>query len=158
GDERTKMRGVAAIDVQIAAGDGAGEEECARLDAVGIDAVARAVESGDALDLDGGRAGAFNLCAHGDEQGGQIGDFGFARAVLEEGLAVGESCCHEQVFSAGNGDFVEDDVRAFEAVRASFEVAVILGDGCAHGFESLDVQIDGTAADGAASGHGDAGD
>ena len=39
-----------------------------------------------------------------------------------------------------------------------FEVAVVLGDGRAHGFEALDVQVDGAAADGAAAGHGDAGD
>ena len=33
---------------------------------------------------------------------------------------------------------------------------MILGDGGAHGFEALDVEIDGASADGAASGHGDA--
>ena len=41
---------------------------------------------------------------------------------------------------------------------AGFEVAVVLGDGGAHGFEASDVEVDGAAADGAASGHGDAGD
>jgi hypothetical protein len=112
--------------------------------------------------LDGGGARAFDLRAHGGEQRGEVGDFGLARAVLEDGLAVGEGRGHQQVFGAGDGDLVEDDVRALEAAavvgRARFEVAVVLGDGGAHGFEALDVQVDGTAADGAAAGHGDAGD
>ena len=152
------MGGVAAVDVEVAAGDGAGDEEGAGLDAVGVDAVARAVEFGDALDLDGGGAGAFDLRAHGDEQRGEVGDFGLARAVLEDGFAVGQGGGHQEVFGAGDGDLVEDDVRALQAVGAGFEVAVVLGDGRAHGFEALDVQVDGTAADGAAAGHGDAGD
>ncbi len=121
------------------------------------------MQLGDAFDLDGSGAGALNLRAHGGEQGGEIGDFGFAGAVLEDGFAVGESRGHQQVFGAGNGDLVEDDVRALElagaVVRAArFEVAVVLGDGGAHGFETLDVQVDGTAADGAAAGHSHAGD
>ena len=158
GDDGAEVRGVAAVDVEVAAGDGAGDEEGAGLDAVGVDAVARAVEFGDALDADGAGAGAFDLRAHGVEEGGEVGDFGFAGAVLEEGFAVGEGGGHEEVFGAGDGDLVEDDVRAFEAVGAGFEVAVVLGDGGAHGFEALDVEVDGAAADGAAAGHGDAGD
>jgi len=51
---------------------------------------------------------------------GEIGDFGLAGAVLEDGLSVGEGCGHEEVFGAGDGDLVEDDVRAVERlVRAS---------------------------------------
>jgi hypothetical protein len=89
---------------------------------------------------------------------GEVGDFGLASAVLEEGFAFGKGGGHQEVFGAGDGDLVEDDVGAFKAVGAGFEVAVILGDGGAHGFEALDVEVDGAAADGAASGHGDAGD
>ncbi len=152
------MLGLAAVDVEVAAGDGSGDEEGAGLDAVGVDAVARAVEFGDALDADGGGAGAFDLCAHGGEERGEVGDFGLAGAVLEDGFAVGEDGGHQEVFGAGDGDLVEDDVRALEAVGAGFEVAVVLGDGRAHGFEAFDVEVDGAAADGAASGHGDAGD
>ncbi len=99
-----------------------------------------------------------DLCAHGGEQGGEVGDFRFARAVFHHGFAFGEDGGHEQVFGAGDGDLVEDDVCALEAVGAGFDVSVLLGDGGAHGFESLDVEVDGAAADGAAAGHGDAGD
>src|SRR6185312_9893085 len=156
GDDGAEVSWIAAVDVEVAAGDGGGDEEGAGFDAVGVDAVACAVELRDALDLDGARAGAFDLRAHGVEQSGEVGDLGFARAVLEEGFAVGERGGHEEVFGAGDGDLVEDDVRALEAVGAGFEVAVLLGDGGAHGFEALDVEVDGAAADGAAAGHGDA--
>ena len=107
--------GIAAVDVEIASGDGSGDEEGAGFDAVGIDAVARAVESGDALDADGAGAGAFDFRSHGGEQGGEVGDFRLARAVFEDGFAIGEDGGHEEVFGAGDGDLVEDDVRAFEA-------------------------------------------
>ncbi len=49
GDERAEVGGVAAVDVEVAAGDGAGHEEGAGLDAVGVDAMARAVQFGDAV-------------------------------------------------------------------------------------------------------------
>ncbi len=114
-EQRAEMRGVAAVDVEIAAGDGAGDEEGSGLDAVGIDAVARAVELVHALHGDGGGACAFNLRAHGDEQGGEVGDFGLAGAVFEDGLAFGEDGGHQQVFGAGDGDLFEDDARALEA-------------------------------------------
>ena len=48
-------------------------------------------------------------------------------------------------------------MRALEAVGAGFDVAMLLGDFCAHGFEAFEVQVDGTATDGAAAGRGDAG-
>ena len=156
GDDGAEMVGVAIGDGEIARGDGAGDEEGAGFDAVGIDAVMRALEAGDALHADGGGAGAFDLCAHGGEQRGEVGDLGLARAVLHQGFAFGKDGGHEEIFGAGDGDLVEDDVSAFELVGAGFEVAVLLDDGGAHFFETLDVQIDGTAADGAAAGHGDA--
>ena len=69
----------------------------------------RAVQFADAFYSDGGCAGAFDLCAHLVEQIGQIGDFGFAGAVLQDGFAFGERRGHQQVFGAGDGDLVEDD-------------------------------------------------
>ncbi len=43
-DDGAEVRGVAAVDVEVAAGDGAGDEEGAGLNAVRIDAVLGAVE------------------------------------------------------------------------------------------------------------------
>src|SRR5450631_643127 len=48
-------------------------------------------------------------------------------------------------------------MRTAEAIGAGFEIAVLLGDGGAHFFETLDVEVDGAAADGTSTGHGDAG-
>ena len=157
-DDCAEMSGVAVGDAEVAAGDCAGDEEGSGLDAVGVDAVFCAVELVDSLDADGRRARALDLRAHGGEQRGEVGDFGFAGAVLEERFALGEDGGHEQVFGAGDGDLVEDDVRALEAFGAGLDVAVLVADDRAHAFESLDVQVDGAAADGAASGHGDAGE
>ena len=118
----------------------------------------RAVEFFDALHTDGGSACAFDLRAHSDEEGGEVGDFGFAGAVFEEGFALGEDGGHEQVFGSGDGDLVEDDVRALEALGSGLDVSVFVSDDRAHGFEAFDVEVDGTATDCAASGHGDAGE
>ena len=60
-DERTEVLWLAAVDVEVAAGDGTGEQEGAGFDAIGIDAMAGAVEFGDSLDLDGGGTGAWML-------------------------------------------------------------------------------------------------
>ena len=43
GDDRTKMVGIAVGNGEVARGDSAGDEECAGFDAVGIDAVMRAL-------------------------------------------------------------------------------------------------------------------
>src|ERR1017187_4468520 len=47
-------------------------------------------------------------------------------------------------------------MRTAEAIGAGFKVAVLLGDGGTHFFKALDVEVDGAAADGAPTGHGDA--
>ncbi len=60
------------------------------------------------------------LRAHLVEQVGQVGNLRLARAVLHDGFALGERGGHQQIFGAGHGDLVEDDVRAFEpSARAS---------------------------------------
>ena len=150
------MSRVAVGDDQVAAGDGAGDQKGSRLDAVGIDAVARAVQAGHALHADGRCARALDLRAHGGEQRGQVGDLRLARAVLHQRFALGQHGGHQQIFGAGDGDLVEDQMRAAQALRAGLEIAVLLRDGRAHLLQALDVQIDGPAADGASAGHGHA--
>ena len=58
----------------------------------------------------------------------QIGDFGLARAILQNGFAFGQRGGHQQVFGAGNGNLVEDDAGALEPLGAGFDVAVLLRD------------------------------
>ena len=83
----------------------------------------------DAAHADGGGAGAFDVGAHLDQQVGQIDDLGLAGAVLHHGFALGEHGGHQQVFGAGDGDLVEGDAIALEALGAGFDVAVLLRDG-----------------------------
>jgi len=147
--------GFATIDVEISAGDRSRDEKGSGFDAVRVDTMTRTVEFRDALNANGSSACSFDLRSHGDEQGSEIGDFGLAGAVLEDGLSLGKRGGHQEVFGSGNSDFVEDDVCALEPVGAGFEITMILGDGGSHGFEAVDVEVDGAAADGAASGHGD---
>ena len=58
GDDGADMIDVAVGHNQIAAGDGAGDEEGSRFYAVGVDAVARAMKPGYAAHANGGCAGA----------------------------------------------------------------------------------------------------
>ena len=152
-----EVSGIASGNVEVAAGHGAGDQEGAGFDAVGYDAVLRAFQFAHALHADGGGPCAFNFCSHFVEQGGEVADFGFAGAVLQNGFTFGESGGHEQIFGAGDGDLVENNFRAFEAIGGGFDVAVVLRDFCAELLESLDVQVDGAAADGATAGERDAG-
>ena len=111
----------------------------------------------DALDANRRSAGALDFGAHGVEQRSEVGDFGFAGAVLHDGFAVGERGGHEQVFGSGDGDFVEDNFGAAEAVGGGFDVAVLLRDLGAQALETFDVQVDGARTDGAAAGKRNAG-
>ena len=112
----------------------------------------RAVQLVDAADANRMRSRAFNLRAHLVQQRRQIDHLGLARAVLQDRLAFGQRGGHQQIFGAGDGDLLEDNSRALEALGAGVNVAVLLGDLCAELLQSLQVQIDGTRADGAASG------
>ena len=134
-----------------------GNEERPGLDAVGNDAVARAMQLVHAVHAHGRGARAFDLRAHLDQQGGQVGDFGLAGAVFHQGFAFGERGRHQQVFGAGDGDLVENDVRAAQALGARVHVAVFGGDVGAQLFQAFDMQIDGTRADGASAGQGNPG-
>ena len=92
----------------------------------------------------------------------EVGDFRLTGAILHDGLAIGKRGGHQQVFSAGDGNFVEDNFGAFEAIAidrisGGFDVAVLLRDLGAQALETLDVQIDGARTDGASAGQRDAG-
>src|ERR1700761_1217731 len=158
GNNGAQMRRIALGHAEIASGDGSCDEECAGFDAVRIDTMACAVELLDTTDANDARSSALNLCPHGYEHCRKIGHFGLARTILHHCFTVRKHGCHQQVFRAGYGDLVEQDVRAFQPLRARLQVAMLLRDCRAHRFESLDVQIDGTTADGAPAGHRNTGD
>ena len=116
-----------------------------------------AVETFYALDTDVGCASALNPRAHLIQQIGQVGDFGLASAILHDGFAVGERSCHQQVFGAGDGDFVESNFGPAQALGGGFDVTMLLRDLGAKTFESPDMKINGPGADSASAGKGDAG-
>ena len=63
------------------------------------------------------------------EQGGQVGDLGFARGVFQNRLAACQHGGHHEVFGAGDGDAVEVHRGAAQALgRLGFHVAVRLAD------------------------------
>jgi hypothetical protein len=117
---------------QVAAADGARDQKGSRFDAVGIDAMLGAVQLVHALHPDGRGARALDIRAHGHQQSGQVDHLRLARAILHQRIALGKNSRHEQVFRAGHGDLVEDDMRAMQPFGARFQIAVLLHDGCAH--------------------------
>ena len=119
--------GNAAGDGDVASGDSCGYDVGSGFDAVGDDFVFRSVQFGDAFYADDAGAGAGDFRAHFQEEVSEVDNFGFARGVLDDGFSVGEHGGHQDIFSAGDGDAIEDDARAFESVgRGGFDVAVFL--------------------------------
>jgi hypothetical protein len=87
------------------------------------------------------------------EQIGEVGDFGFAGGVFEDGFAFGHDGGHEEVFGAGDGDAVEVDQGAAEPIWGlGFDIAVRLGNGGAELLQPGHVEVDGARADGACRG------
>ncbi len=94
-DHRAQMRRIAMGHRQVAAGDGPGHQKCSRLNTVGIDAITRAMQTADAMHAHRRCAGAFDLRAHGNQQRGQIGNFGLTRAVLHQRFTLGQNGGHQ---------------------------------------------------------------
>ncbi len=88
------MVGSAIGDGEVAVGDGAGYEERASFDAVGDYGVVGAVEFFDAFDFQNTGAVADDLRTHFAQHDDQVGDFGFAGAILEDGFTVGQGGGH----------------------------------------------------------------
>ncbi len=115
--------------------------------------MARAVEPGDAFNDDPLGAGAGNARAHLVEASGHIGDFRFARGVLDHGRAVGERCRHDRRMGAADGHLGKDDLRALEPMRRlRHHIAAVDLDLGAEPFHGHDEQVDRPRADGAAAG------
>ena len=140
------------LDADMAAGDGAGDEIGAGLDAIGQHFVGGAVQALDALDDDSVGAGALDLRAHGDQEIGQIDHLRFARGVLEHRLAVGQRRGHHEILGAGDGDGLEHQARALQALGTGLDVAVLDVDVGAHRLQAGDMDVDRTRADRAAAG------
>ena len=152
-DRPRKDRRGRALEHDIAAGHRHRHRIGAGLDAVGHHRVARAGEAVDALDADGGGAGAVDLRAHLDQAGGEVDDLGLARGVLDDGFASGQRRRHHRDVGRADGDLREDDAPAAEALRrAGDDVAAVDVDLGAEVAQRRDEEIDRPRADGAAAG------
>ena len=159
GDQRALMLRRAIGDGEVSAGDRAGHQERAGFDAVRDNGVIGAVEFRDTLDFQHAGIVAGDLRAHFTQHRDQVGHFGFARGVFEDGFAVGEGRGHQNIFRPGDGDFIEDDVRAFKAAVIwdfGLDIAVLGGNLGAHFFQRGEVQVHGARTDGTAAGQRDA--
>src|SRR5205807_1286610 len=111
-----KVMRLAACDIEIAPRKSGSDDEGSSLNAIRNDAMASTVQLADALDVNGGSSRTLNVCAHLVEQVGEIGDFRLAGAILHDGFAFGEGGRHENVFRAGDGDLVENNFSASQAL------------------------------------------
>ena len=116
-DDRIEMLRPGVLDPDMAAGDGAGDQIRAGLDAIGQHLVGGAVEPLDALDDDSVGARALDLRAHGDQEIREIDDLGLARGIFEHGLAVRQCGRHHEIFRAGHRHGIEHQTRAAQAIR-----------------------------------------
>src|SRR5690606_34457367 len=121
-------------------------------DAVGHDAVLRAMQALYAVDDDAVGAVALDACAHLDEQLGEVDDLRLTCGILENGATIGQGRRHHEVLRARHGDHVGADGRTLETCGTCHDVTVFDVDLCAHRGQPLDVLVDGALADGAAAG------
>ncbi len=152
-----KWAGAQSVMVKIAVGDGACDEERAGFDAIGDDGMGGAMKLGYAANAKRRGFVTLNVGAHFAEKMDEVGDFWFAGAIFEDGFTVGECGGHQNIFGAGDGNFVEDDVRAVEtsAIRNfCLDVTVFGSDLRAHLFEGGEMEIDWASANSAAAGKG----
>src|SRR5579883_254955 len=153
-DHRTQVRRIAVGHAQITAGYRPGHQKSTRLNAIGVDAMTRAMQLLNALYANLRRPRALDLRSHRRQQRSQVRDLRLTGAVLHDGLTFGKHRSHQQVLGPGDSDLVEYYVRALQSLRASLDISMFIADHRAHRLQSLDVQINRTPANGAASRHG----
>ena len=131
----------------------------ARLDLVGDDRIAAAVQRTHAADLDHVGARAGDLCAHGVEEVGKVDDMGLLGAVFDDGHAAAEDCGEQDVHRRADGDNIEINVAAAQpALRGvGADIAAGLLDHGTHGLEALDMLVNGADTEVAAARHGNMG-
>ncbi len=112
----------------------------------------RARQRGDAVDHDGGRAGAGDARAHRVQAFGKVDDFRLARGVLKHGLAVRERRRHHQHMGRADGDLGEHVAVADQALgRAGVDITLLNLDVRAQSAQPVDEQVDRPGTDGAAA-------
>src|SRR4051794_22609850 len=109
----------------------------------------RSLQFTNAVDRDRWSTGAFNFCAHLDQQFRKICDFGFASGIIQDGSTLSEDRSHHEVLGSGDSDLVESDLSSRQPIARRFHITVFhlyLGSKL---FEALQVEVDGPRPDGA---------
>ena len=147
------------FDQHVAADCGGSGHIRARLDLVGDDGIAAAVQRLDAAHLDDVGARAGDLRAHGVQEVREVDDVRLLGAVFDDRHAAAQNCRKQDVHRRADGDDIKIDVAAAQpALRGvGADIAAGLLDHGAHGLEALDVLVDGADAEVAAARHGDMG-
>ena len=147
------------FDQHVAADCGGSGHIRARLDLVGDDGIAAAVQRLDAADLDDVGACAGDLRAHGVQEVREVDDVRLLGAVFDDRHAAAQNCRKQDVHRRADGDDIKIDMAAAQpALRGvGADIAAGLLDHGAHGLEALDVLVDGADAEVAAARHGDMG-
>ena len=159
GGDAVHMFGDDVLDKHVAARGRDGRHIGARLDLVRNDGVAAAVQAADAANFDDVGTRARDLRAHGVQEVRQIDDVRFLCGVLDNGRAVRQDCADHDVHGRADGDDVEIDTAARQAVcrGGGADEAILEVNGGTDGLEALDVLVDGARAEVAAAGQRHAG-
>ena len=151
-DHRVQNADAGTLELDVAAGGGGRAEERPGFDAVGHDSMRRAVQTAHAFDGDQIGARPPDARTHRIQAIGKVDHFGLARGVFQHGNALSQGRRHHQVLGAGHRHQVEDDVRAFQAIGARQDIALLDVDLRTECLQALDVQVDGPLADGTTAG------
>src|SRR6266568_1800621 len=153
-DQRRQVGRVEALHPHVAAGERAGDEERARLDAIGDDGVPERSQPLDALHPDLGAGGPLDARANRVERRRPVGHLRLAGAVAEHRRPLRQHRRHDGVLGPGDGLDVEAELGAPQAParHARHHVAVLDGDLRPERREDLEVLVDGAVADRAAAG------
>ena len=159
GADALHVLGDDVLQQQLAAGGRHGGHIGARLDLVGNNAVRAAGQALHAADLDGIRARALDVGAHGVQEVGQIHDVRLLGGVFDRGGTLGQCRGHHNIHGGPHAHHVQIYRRTHQTAvfGGGVDEAALHGHLSAHGGEALDMLVDGPDAEVAAAGHGHGG-
>jgi len=145
------MFGQAVVDGNAPPGDSGSDHKGPCLNPVGDYFMSAGPQVIDPLDDDGVGPVPFNIRTHGPEHVCQVLNLRLIGRILEDCPAFGGNCgCHD-VFSSRNRRDIKENFCTVQPVCPGIDIAVIQKDVGPHGHEGLQMQIDGTGPNGAAS-------
>ena len=106
-----EMHGIAAEQLEFTVRHRSGSQECSGLDAIGNDVVGCSLQLAHAVNRYRRSTRALDLRPHLVEHFRKIDNFRLAGCILKNSAAIGQRRRHHQVFSACDGDLVEENFR-----------------------------------------------